>query len=138
MNPADNVPLATYLATPPKTPPTEASLRGACGRAYYAAFCSARDALLVAFKMAFSGADHARVASLLKRSSDAQVATAGSLLEQLHEDRKRADYDVGVRTVKAFTVPQAQMAVLLAKGVIDEVNRAMKKDKRLFIPPGVT
>jgi hypothetical protein len=141
VNPTDNLDLARIVAGRVKKIPEEAGFRCACGRAYYAAFAHARDALLAAkFAMAYTGKDHARVPSLLSQSTIPDLQAAASLLEQLHVIRKSADYDVGSKPVplgERFNDIRAQTAVLLASSVIDEINRAVASDKRLAIPPGV-
>lgn len=142
MNPADNLVLAKVMTAPLKKVPEEAGYRCACGRAYYAAFAYARDALMSAkFAFAHNGKDHARVPSLLNKAKISDVQLAASLLQQLHDHRKSADYDVGLKLPPAgevFDDARAQTAVLLANTVIDEIDKARAADKRLSIPVEVT
>ena len=141
MNPSDNLELAKFLHKRPKGPPEEATIRGACGRAYYAAFGAARDVLMaVPFRFAGTDEDHRRVVTLLKLSANQDVATAGSLLDQLRSTRNSADYDVGSVPVRGapFEPRRSQMALVLAAGVIDGVERVQKVDRRLYIPPTVS
>ena len=141
MNPGDNLDLAEFLFRPPKGAPPEASFRGACSRAYYAAFGIARDALAAAQFSNLRGRDtHKRVQSLLKDSSDADVKKAGGMLWQLHRTRKGADYDVGHFVVRGqvYESGRAQRAVLFAAQIITTIQQAEQRLKRLGIPAQVT
>lgn len=141
MNPADNLSLAQFLSKPPKGPPEEAALRGACGRAYYAAFATARDALIaVNFTFTNTGQDHKRVVDVLKASTDPDVATAASVLDQLRKTRNSSDYDVGLVPVRrgGFDSKRTGVTVALALGVIQDIKRVSSADPRLKIPTSVT
>ena len=89
--------------------------------------------------MSGKGSDHGRVISLLQRSADVNIQTVGSMLHQLHDTRKSADYDVGRVKLRggSFNPLRSQMAVLMATKIIEEVAKAEKADRRLFIPSGV-
>jgi uncharacterized protein (UPF0332 family) len=66
MDPENNLHLARVLAQVPRGAPEEASFRGACGRAYYAAFAIARDLLLSAkLHVGADGSIHKAVIRLL-------------------------------------------------------------------------
>lgn len=140
MNPTYNLDLAKFLGEPPTGPQPEASVRGSCGRAYYAAFGVVRDALMAArIKLRHNDDDHRLIISILKQSADGDVAAAAGLLDQLRDTRNSADYEVGRVPVKGtpFTTKRSQTSVLLATSVIEEIERAVKRDKRLSIPPTV-
>lgn len=139
MNPQENLTLAKFLDSKPKNAPPEASLRGACGRAYYAAFVVARDILETA-RFSVSGGPtsvHKRVLSLLGQSVDAEVLTAAGLLDQLRALRGDADYHVGSRTRRAFSHLDSQRAILLSHQTIATFEATATKSPRLFIPPDV-
>src|SRR4051812_44162291 len=113
------------MAQPPRGAHEEASFRSACGRAYYAAFTVARDALLQAkFAMSGTGDDHRRVITLLKGSTSDDVRTAASQLDSLRTTRNSSDYEVGLVLVKgkAFEKTRAQMAVLQASSIIGAIE----------------
>lgn len=137
MDPVDNLTLAHFLSTPPAGPPPEASIRCACGRAYYGAHAVVRDALSDAkFRLPASGEAHGQVINLLKASSDLQVRAVGNLLDQLRATRKSADYQVGSIPVTgtAFERRRAAIALAQARSIVEEVERARKVNKRLSIP----
>jgi len=70
----------------------------------------------------------------LKRSGDANVKTAGSLLETLRIERNEADYDVGKQVRRPFQQKQSQIAVVRSHSIVTSVDEAAKKHKKLFIP----
>jgi uncharacterized protein (UPF0332 family) len=115
----------------------EACYRSACGRAYYAAFGTARE-LLISGGFAFRGSDddHARVVQLLKNSSDRTVQAAGSMLGQLRRTRNSSDYDTGAAAVRQgpFDLTKALTSLGLGEKVMNHVSSAFAKDPRLFIP----
>ncbi len=123
------------LYGPPKGAPQEASFRASCGRAYYGAYAHARDVLTTAgFLLPKDHSGHQVVVSLLKRSGDANVKTAGSLLETLRIERNEADYDVGKQVRRPFQQKQSQIAVVRSHSIVTSVDEAAKKHKKLFIP----
>ena len=134
MNPSDNLELAKHLTSPDRGVPQEAAHRGAVGRAYYAAFIIARDALLRAgFPIPDTGKAHAVVAEELKKSSNTDVAAAGGSLEDLRTQRNRADYDLGARPHKGnpFDGLRAAFALAAAKTIVAAVEDCARKDKKL-------
>jgi hypothetical protein len=137
VNPVDNLDLAKFLASTPKAAPHEASIRGSCGRAYYAAFGVVAGAIASA-NIPLSGGPsaHRDVSSLLKRSRDPDIRTCGSLLEQLFNTRKSADYDVGSKAPRdgAFTPLKSQFAIGVAHAIITAVQKLQATDPRLAIP----
>ncbi len=88
--------LADWLLKNPATAASEeASLRSAISRAYYAAFCSARN-----FAREQSGLtlkndpkDHQRVALHFQNAKDRDRRQIGFWLGRLREQRREADYD---------------------------------------------
>lgn len=141
MDPERNLELAKFLAGPPRGAPDEASYRGACGRAYYAAFSTVRDLLLAArLNVASDGSAHGSMVRLLKESSDVQVKAAGGSLDALRKERNHADYDVGSRSHAGgrFEVNRSRLAIASAQIIIETVRQAARTDPRLGIPPGIT
>jgi hypothetical protein len=141
VNAVDFLELAKFLERRPKGPLEEAALRGSCGRAYYAAFAFAGEVLRAAsFAIPANGTAHGKVISLLKRSLDPDVQSAGSNLDQLRETRNSADYDTGSVPVRAgpFIPLTAQLAIARSSVIIDTMGKRLSKDPRVGIPPGVT
>lgn len=129
---------AKFLSSLPKGQDTECCIRGSCGRAYYAAFGVAREILAKKFQISYNSTDHGRVVSLLKQSTDVDVQTAGSLIEQLHVTRKSADYDVGNRTpATPFVRLTSQLAVVQADSIITTTRAKQATNARLDIPASV-
>ncbi|MGF1457478.1 MAG: hypothetical protein ACFBSG_00470 [Leptolyngbyaceae cyanobacterium] len=69
---------------------SEAKARSCISRAYYAAFCTARNQLQIQSKAA---AVHGEVIKQLNDSCDADLVAAGILLQRLRSQRNTADYD---------------------------------------------
>ena len=69
----------------------EAAIRSATSRAYYAAFCSARNyaASRLSFQPNGDRSDHGRLREHFRRTNRAQIATA---LGQLQQWREQCDY----------------------------------------------
>jgi uncharacterized protein (UPF0332 family) len=137
VHPEKNTDLARVLAEVPRGAPEEASFRGACGRAYYAAFAVARDLLLSArFRLGADGSTHLDVIYLLQESANPLVRAAGRSLDELRKARNSADYDVGLRSSAAdvFDRHRAQFAVAAARTIVDTIRKASASDRRLGIP----
>lgn len=135
MDPLDNITLAKVLESIPKGAPPEASLRCACGRAYYSALALSRDALLDHFSIPRDASGHGTVIQLLKKSSNPDVKAAGGVLDQLRITRNSADYEVGKIKLrgKAFVPYRVQVAVASASVVISAVRKARKADPKMGI-----
>jgi uncharacterized protein (UPF0332 family) len=136
VQPTEFVALALHLAKPPKGVPAEASCRSSCSRSYYAAFLHARDALIAArFSVPRDGTGHREVIRYLKQSSDSDVRTAASLLENLRDTRNRADYDISsaVPIRNSFESRRANLSALHAQAVIDSIDSKASSDLRLGI-----
>jgi uncharacterized protein (UPF0332 family) len=137
LKPEDNLELARFLSGPPRGVPEEASLRGASGRAYYAAFIFARDLLLGAgFWLPRDGKVHKAVVALLKLSVDDDIRGAAAALERLREFRNKADYALGLRASAKtrFDTTQTRLAVVAAISIIEQLRRTRREDRRLRIP----
>ena len=137
MDPENNLHLARVLAQVPRGAPEEASFRGACGRAYYAAFAIARDLLLSAkFHMDADGSIHKAVIRLLMKSANRDVRVVATSLDLLRRARNSADYDVGLRSITgaAFDRRRTQLAVASARTIVDTIRKAASSDPRLGIP----
>jgi uncharacterized protein (UPF0332 family) len=137
VHPEKNIDLARVLAEVPRGAPEEASFRGACGRAYYAAFAVARDLLLSArFRLGADGSTHLDVIYLLQESANPLVRAAGRSLDDLRKARNSADYDVGRRSAAAdaFDRHRAQFAVASARTIVETIRKASASDPRLGIP----
>jgi len=133
VDPIDNLDLAKFLEKLKTGPPDEAKQRAACGRAYYAAFGVVRDLLLaIPLSVPRDGTAHGHIISALKRSTRAEVAAVGGLLDQLRTTRNRADYHVGtVRPIPVFTNRDSQFAILFSSQIINDIEGVAKVDRRL-------
>jgi len=79
----------------------EARLRAAVSRAYYAAFCKARNHLLAeGCHLPQDGKVHAAVHSEFRQSAEKRRKQIGLDLQRLRADRNRADYDDLVQGLK--------------------------------------
>lgn len=136
MDPADNATLARFLVSPPRRQPSEACYRGGCGRAYYAAFGVARDALeSIPIPISQGWGAHGEVVRHLARSNDPDVQAAAGTLDDLRTWRNEADYDIGRRAKPGgFSAFRAQAAVVMGHEIIEAVGKAKRSDPRLFIP----
>lgn len=127
MDPERFIEVASHLAKPPKSVHEEAAFRGACGRAYYAAFGVARSLLVAAgFTVSSTGDAHREVVDWLKRSTDKDVMQCGSALGQLQSIRKSADYDVAGVPLrgKAFGKFETSKHVAKAQSIITTLRSA--------------
>jgi len=83
----------------------EAALRSAVSRAYYAAFCKARNHLRdrEGHRIPATGRAHQYVRDKFKKSPDKTRKRIGSDLDRLRSDRNRVDYDDVVLALDAMT-----------------------------------
>jgi uncharacterized protein (UPF0332 family) len=99
---------------------SEAGLRSSISRAYYAAFCIARNYLrddLDDPRLKRQNNDvntHKYVADELTNSRDINLSKAGKNLSRLRSYRNQADYEDNVRGIKSNTV----MSIKLAEEII--------------------
>jgi hypothetical protein len=86
--------LAEFLSTLPHGPLEEASKRSAVSRAYYAAFCHARNYARdeLRFVPTYRAQDHAEVRAWLQRQGTSRTADAAVRLQSLREYRNHCDY----------------------------------------------
>ena len=110
--------LAKELATGQQTSPLhEAKLRSACSRAYYAAFCLARNLLANKDRVPLPpdrSAHHKFVPDRFRSSPDALRQKIGLGLNRLRVDRNKADYDDSVSGLSTMT----QTDIMMAQNVI--------------------
>jgi uncharacterized protein (UPF0332 family) len=112
--------LAQELTGQAVTPPSqEAKLRSAISRAYYAAFCLARNHLLdKGYPVPTDGRAHKYVPQKFKSRPDLSHRQIGENLDRLREDRRKADYDNVVSGLPSKT----RMAIKLAKQAISTLG----------------
>lgn len=119
---ADLLTLAEALKSDPNSPgPREASLRSAISRAYYAAFCVARDfgRDRGEFTPTGTGADHRLVRGHFLLSSDRTRRKIGADLDRLRDSRNKADYD---DVLVGRPAPLAQSSIDRARNVLTAVS----------------
>jgi len=108
--------LATGVST------QEAKMRSAISRAYYAAFCKARDYLLQTYpeEVLPQGSDiHYYVPRRFESSSDKMRRDIGEHLRILRTYRNRADYDGVVRDLATTT----QQALRRASSALQQLSK---------------
>ena len=113
--------LARELAGQTTTPSNQdAKLRSAISRAYYSAFCKARNHLHYkeGHKIPVSGEAHTYVRDEFKNSADKSRRGIGNRLNRLWIDRKKADYEDVVTGLSST----ASLALKLAGRVISVLN----------------
>lgn len=115
--------LAQELAGPPTSLSNEeARLRSAISRAYYAAFCKARNHLRdnenLSIRPPRGESTHQFVIRQFKFSSDASRRQIGTHLNRLRVDRNKADYDDTVSRVQKMT----QFVLTMAQSVISSLQ----------------
>ena len=118
----DLLTLAEALKSDPNSPgPREASLRSAISRAYYAAFCVARNfgRDRGEFTPTGTGADHGLVRGHFLLSSDRTRRKIGADLDRLRDSRNKADYD---DVLVGRPAPLAQSSIDRARNVLTSVS----------------
>lgn len=113
--------LAEELAGRAKIAPAEeARLRSAVSRAYYAAFCKARNRLRDQERVEIPPFDvHKYVWGQFKRSGNSGRKQIGTLGDRLKKDRVRADYDDTVSGLTSLTWKAIRQSLL----IIDHLSR---------------
>ena len=99
----------------------EAKLRSSVSRAYYAAFCKARNYLRDIkgdFSIPSTGAAHGYVISVFKSSSDRLGRKVGDDLDRLRIRRTKVDYDDSVTGLLSI----AKISLKSAQDVISALN----------------
>jgi uncharacterized protein (UPF0332 family) len=100
---------------------TEAQWRSACSRGYYAAFHVARRLLLsLGFRVPQADRAHGYLWMRLSNAGVVSVRDAGSRLNNLRQERNRADYDDHL----AITQARAAQNVRFAEQVIQALDAA--------------
>jgi len=102
---------------------SEEWLRTAVGRAYYALFLEARDALdRWRFTAIPKYQAHAFLGSRFRYAADVDAKEIGETLFDLHRMRTWADYDNSIPFVSAFQVEQAIDRALSAVQLLDDIE----------------
>lgn len=94
----------------------ESCLRSAVSRAYYGAFCIARNAK--GFKDSTGGNIHRKVINEYKNSSDKNERDIGQILDKLRRARNNADYNEDKPVTKGI----AERAVISAKYILTSME----------------
>jgi uncharacterized protein (UPF0332 family) len=99
----------------------EAKLRSAISRAYYAAFCSARNHLRDKERHTIpsGGEAHQYVQNQFKKGGDKVRKKVGENLNRLHIHRKKADYEDRVTKLPATT----EYALKVAQRIVSNLRR---------------
>lgn len=125
----DYLTLAEALQKNPNTPgPSEASLRAATSRAYYAAFQCALDfARTEGFQPSYSGSDHWDVRRHFRNDKSNRIRRKISVeLGRMYDNRRQADYNK-----KLSTSPNtlAYLTIGMARSVIEKLKSLSAKQK---------
>lgn len=113
--------LAQELATPTNLPNQEARLRSAISRAYYSAFCKARNFLRdeQRVQIPLTGEAHRLVWMHFKSRSGKTYKKIGENLRRLLNDRRCADYDDVIRDLPIL----ANKALWRAQDIVSTLDR---------------
>jgi uncharacterized protein (UPF0332 family) len=107
----------------------EEKQRSAISRAYYAAFCYARNYLknYLDFKPRREENEHQAVSEKFKDydPKNRKMIQIGNDLSRLRSDRNNADYDDTVMNLRS----KAKLALKLAKNIIDKINELIKEEE---------
>lgn len=87
-------------------PEQEACYRTIVSRAYYAVYCSTREYIIQHFEYSSFGNDHQNLQTFLIRHQK-PYSTIGNKLKQLHQLRKKADYDNQLNELPVNTAARA-------------------------------
>jgi uncharacterized protein (UPF0332 family) len=94
--------VADSLVNSPPTGFDEAAFRCAISRAYYAAFCSARDyAISKGVHLSTDGRAHGELVRHYKRAPNQAMNTIGTRLRDLRRNRRDADYTTSITISEA-------------------------------------
>ncbi|WP_254507168.1 hypothetical protein [Anatilimnocola floriformis] len=145
MKPNDFLVLATKLhresVTPPATAtklPDPATMRTSVSRAYYAAFLTARVIMETEWRQPefVGGNEHRLLQQCLLNSNVPEAYTIGKLLENLHDSRKSADYDLN--DVDMDTAPNAAFCIERATDIIELLKQCSTGVLSAQIRAGIT
>jgi uncharacterized protein (UPF0332 family) len=113
-----------------------ASCRTIIGRAYYGGFHLAKAFLeSLGIKPPRNANTHVYIQHCLLNSGNPDLATAGMVLNSLHSDRIKADYDLSPSPVDSASVAQA--SVERAHQIQSALKRCGGKDERRLIRESV-
>jgi len=115
---SDYLTLAESLVTDPAAPgPREATLRAAISRAYYAAFCSARNLAKSRGEIVTTqtASEHGLVIAHFRGSSEPIRRRIGADLGRLRKHRNSADYD---DRLAGDPLATAKLSVVTARNVL--------------------
>ena len=118
---SDFLALAEALFSNPDMPgPDEASLRSVTSRAYYAAFCSARNFArdYENLNLTQTAKDHQLVIRHFQKSQNPIHRKIGRNLRRLRDHRNKADYEDSLARPNALT----QSAVTLTRNLLSSLN----------------
>jgi len=107
------------LSAPFATEHREAAFRSSISRAYYAAFCTARDHVRRAIPVPQTGHAHAVVWSYFRKQADRRAQTVARKGVRLKAHRRKADYEDEVVGLPAL----AEEDILLSEEIIDAIGR---------------
>jgi uncharacterized protein (UPF0332 family) len=126
--PTDFLQVANDLKAGKKIDPKEPVDRTIVGRAYYAAFLAAREAVRSAYGKPYYQPKHKALTDGLAGASDVDVAELGARLQTLKSLRQRADYD----THLTVTSLEAGLMCVNAAAIIRDAPKLVSR-----IPPGI-
>jgi len=118
MTPADFHAFAANVAARQSGP---AGFRSAVSRAYYGAYHSARELVEVAMQIScrFGGNEHKGLQRYFLNCQVAEGIQLGQLLENLHQSRREADYEL--TNLRYETQVQARLCVERASNIMSRV-----------------
>lgn len=100
---------------------SEAHWRTAVSRAYYAAFHTAREAIVQHVRLSGGSNEHGQVPNCLSNSGDTRLAEQATKLNTLHTQRIRADYHLTDPSVK-IGQRNAGVWIMAAKECIEAIE----------------
>ena len=113
-------------------------MRTCVSRAYYAAYLTARSIMITAWRQPefIGGNEHRLLQQCLLNSNVAEAYAIGKLLENLHERRKNADYDLDDTDMN--TAENAEFSIDRANDIIDRLNQCSTGVLSAQVRAGVT
>ena len=107
------------LSAPFATEHQEAALRSSISRAYYAAFCIARNYVRRAIPVPHTGQAHAVVWDYLRNQNDPRAQIVARKGVRLKTHRRKADYDDEVVGLRAL----AEQGIRLSQEIIRSIGK---------------
>ncbi|MGH7451474.1 MAG: hypothetical protein ACRENG_09035 [bacterium] len=115
---------------------TEAALRTAVGRGYYAAFnCAAQLLLALGFSMNQSASDHEKVYYDLKNCGISDIEEAAKILYQLRRRRNEADYKMSSTDFVDHLA--CEFDLTNSKFIVSEIERFSHEPLRTQLKNGI-